>query len=215
MAPRYWHALEPHQRTPREWLAKSSYPNTTPAQRREQRNGTTRAAGTIASWSVNHLITIYVADVAAELLFIWHQHRLPILLAALVVATVVRLAIYSRDRREKLSLSPAPSSPVPVEEKPTVQLKPEWLPEYTTLNSSELNVDNHAEDDTMAVAAAAKVKKGPKMVKGRKTPKKLVAPATFNHQTDKIQPLVFFQSLSGTTERYAKQFAGVLTEWTR
>jgi tRNA wybutosine-synthesizing protein 1 len=137
------------------------------------------------------------------------------LLAALVVATVVRLAIYSRDRREKLSVLPAPSSPVPVEEKPTVQLKPEWLPEYTTLNSSELNVDNHAEDDTRAVAAAAKVKKGPKMVKGRKTPKKLIAPPTFNHQTDRIQPLVFFQSLSGTTERYAKQFAGVLAEWTR
>jgi tRNA wybutosine-synthesizing protein 1 len=150
------------------------------------------------------------------LLRIWHEHRLPILLAALVVATIARLAIYSRDRREKLSVSPAPSSPAPVEKTTSVQLKPEWLPEYTTtLNSSELNVDNHAEDDTRAVAAVAKVKKGPKMVKGRKTPKKLAAAPTFDHQADRIQPLVFFQSLSGTTERYAKQFVEVLTEWTK
>ena len=103
-----------------------------------------------------------------------------------------------------------------MEKTTSVQLKPEWLPEYTTtLNSSELNVDNHAEDDTRAVAAVAKVKKGPKMVKGRKTPKKLAAAPTFDHQADRIQPLVFFQSLSGTTERYAKQFVEVLSEWTK
>jgi tRNA wybutosine-synthesizing protein 1 len=153
---------------------------------------------------------------AAELGLVWHQHRLPILLAALVVATIARLAIYARDRREKLSVSPAPSSPAGLEKKTPVQLKPEWLPEYTTtLSASELNVDNHAEDDAGVVAAVAKVKKGPKMVKGRKTPKRAVAAPTFDHQADRIQPYVFFQSLSGTTERYAKQFAGVLAEWTR
>ncbi|KAI4628367.1 hypothetical protein J4E80_002505 [Alternaria sp. BMP 0032] len=149
----------------------------------------------------------------AEVLLIWHEHRLPILLSALVVATIARLVIYARDRdqREKLSVSPAPSSP-----KTTVELKPEWLPEYTTtLNSAKLNVDNHAEDDTKAVAAVAETKKGPKRVKGRKVPKKVVAAPAFDHKTDKIQPLIFFQSLSGTTERYATQFAQVLTEWTR
>ncbi|EOA86991.1 Fe-S oxidoreductase [Exserohilum turcicum] len=149
----------------------------------------------------------------AELLLIWHEHRLPILLSALVVATIARLAIYSRDRREKLSESPAPLSPV---EKQKVELKPEWLPEHTTtISPPALNVDNHAEDDTGAVAVVAKAKKGPKTVKGRKVPKKNVAPVpTYDHTTDKIQPLVFFQSLSGTTERYATQFAKTLTEWT-
>jgi len=154
-----------------------------------------------------------VANQTAEVLLIWHEHRLPILLSALVVATIARLVIYARDRdqREKLSVSPAPSSP-----KTTVELKPEWLPEYTTtLNSSKLNVDNHAEDDTKAVAAVAETKKGPKRVKGRKVPKKVVAAPAFDHKTDRIQPLIFFQSLSGTTERYATQFAQVLTEWTR
>ena len=152
-------------------------------------------------------------DFDIEVLLIWHDHRLLILLSALVVATIARLIIYSRDRREKLPTSPVPQSPI---EKQKVELKPEWLPEYTTiLSSPDLNVDNHAEDDTGAVAAATKAKKGPKMVKGRKIPKKSVAPTlTFDHKTDKIQPLVFFQSLSGTTERYAAQFAKTITEWT-
>jgi tRNA wybutosine-synthesizing protein 1 len=123
----------------------------------------------------------------------------------------VRLTIYARGRRVKVSASPVPGSPV--ERK--IELRPEWLPENTTFNASVLNVDNHAEDDIGAIAAVAKAKKGPKTFKGRKTPKKVptVGPS-FDHKTDKIQPLVFFQSLSGTTERYATQFAKILTEWT-
>jgi tRNA wybutosine-synthesizing protein 1 len=124
----------------------------------------------------------------------------------------VRFALYARGRREKVSASPIPGSPI---EKKSIELRPEWLPENTTFNTSRLNVDNHAEDDTSAVAAVAKPKKGPKTVKGRKAPKKQPVPATsFDHTTDKIQPIVFFQSLSATTERYATEFAKVLTEWT-
>jgi tRNA wybutosine-synthesizing protein 1 len=124
----------------------------------------------------------------------------------------VRLAIYARGRREKVSNSPIPRSPI--EEKKTVELRPEWLPENTTFNASAINVDNHAEDDTSAVAVVVKLKKGPKTVKGRKISKKAPVPAPeFNHTTDKIQPVVFFQSLSGNTERDATQFAKVLTEW--
>lgn len=160
---------------------------------------------------------LYLPDslsyVSAEILFIWHAHRVPILLSALAIATIVRLFIYSRNRRQKVSHSPVPSSPV---EKKVVELKPEWLPEYTTLDSSKLNLDDHAEDNTPAVAAVAKVKKGPKTVKGKKMSKKNVAPPApaFDHKMDKIQPLVFFQSLSGTTERYAAEVAKTLTEWT-
>jgi hypothetical protein len=104
------------------------------------------------------------ADRDAELVLIWHEHRLLILLSALVVATVARLAIYARDRRERLSVSPAPLSPFSDNEKKTVELKPEWLPEYSTTLSRP--------DDTGAVALIAK--KGPKTVKGRRTPKKRV-----------------------------------------
>lgn len=65
------------------------------------------------------------------------------------------------------------------------------------------------------MAAVAETKKGPKRVKGRKAPKKVVAAPAFDHNTDRVQPLIFFQSLSGTTERYATQFAQVLADWTR
>jgi tRNA wybutosine-synthesizing protein 1 len=146
------------------------------------------------------------------LLIIWHDHRAEILFSAIALAALVRLAIYARGRQEKLSASPIPGSPI---EKKAIELRPEWLPENTTFNTSTLNVDNHAEDDTSAVAAIAKPKKAPKTVKGRKAPKKAPVPApSFDHTTDKIQPIVFFQSLSATTERYATEFAKVLTEWT-
>ncbi|KAF2829161.1 hypothetical protein CC86DRAFT_318238 [Ophiobolus disseminans] len=151
-----------------------------------------------------------LTQLPAELLLIWHDHRVPILFSAIALAAFVRLTIYARTRRTKVSASPVPGSPI--EKK--IEIRPEWLPENTTFNASALNIDNHAEDKTGAVAAIVKAKKGPKTVKGRKTPKKApVAAPSFDHKTDNIQPLVFFQSLSGTTERYATQFAKVLTEW--
>ncbi|KAF2688177.1 hypothetical protein K458DRAFT_385746 [Lentithecium fluviatile CBS 122367] len=147
----------------------------------------------------------------SELLLIWHAYRIPLLLSAVSLATLVHLTIYLRSRRRKVSTSPAPSSPI---EKKAVELKPEWLPENTTLVPTDLNLDNHAEETVVPVAPISKVKRAPKKVRGRKIAKK--APdtlASFDHRTDRIQPLVFFQSLAGTTERYAAQCAKVLTEW--
>jgi tRNA wybutosine-synthesizing protein 1 len=153
-----------------------------------------------------------LANSLPELLLIWHDHRVPILFSAIAFAAILRLAIYTRSRREKVSVSPVPGSPI---EKKKIELRPEWLPENTTFNASAVNVDNHAEEDTRAVAAVVKTKKGPKTVKGRKISKKAPVPAPeFNHTTDKIQPVLFFQSLAGNTEREAAQFAKVLTEWT-
>ncbi|OAL03974.1 hypothetical protein IQ06DRAFT_375005 [Phaeosphaeriaceae sp. SRC1lsM3a] len=153
-----------------------------------------------------------LAQLPAELLLIWHNHRISLLFSAVALAAFVRLTLYARRQRQKVSASPIPGSPV---EKKAVELRPEWLPENTTIDTSTLNVDDHVEDVTGAVTTIAKTKKGPKTVKGRKTPKKALVPApSFDHTTDKIQPVVFFQSLSGTTERYATEFAKVLTEWT-
>jgi tRNA wybutosine-synthesizing protein 1 len=89
-------------------------------------------------------------------------------------------------------------------EKRTVELKPEWLPENTTLQATVLATETQA--------PAVKTKKGPKTVRGKKVLSKAPkAGPVFDHMTDKIQPLVFFQSLSGTTERYASQLAKTLT----
>jgi tRNA wybutosine-synthesizing protein 1 len=146
-----------------------------------------------------------------ELLLIWHDHRAPLLLSAVSLAVLVHLTIYLRSRRQKISVSPAPLSPI---EKKKIELRPEWLPENTTTIAPALNLDNHAEDDVVAVPAV-KVKKGPKTVKGKKVLKRRTpAASNFNHTTDQIQPLVFFQSLSGTTEHYATQLTQLFTEWT-
>ncbi|KAH9881925.1 hypothetical protein J1614_001096 [Plenodomus biglobosus] len=156
----------------------------------------------------------YDADSCTELLYLWHTHRVPLLLSAVAVAAVLRLWVYARARREKVSVSPTPLSPI---EKEVIELRPEWLPEYTTtLGAPEVNVEGHVDDDAKTVASIAKPKKGPKTVKGKKVQKKkkTLPASTFDHKTDKIQPLLFFQSLSGTTERYAAQFAKIFTEWT-
>lgn len=70
-------------------------------------------------------------------------------------------------------MSPAPSSPA---EKKAIELRPEWLPENTTLVPSSLNLDNHAEEPVVPVEPAAKVRKAPKTVKGRRKQRK--APQT-------------------------------------
>jgi tRNA wybutosine-synthesizing protein 1 len=144
---------------------------------------------------------------------LWHTHRALILLSVFALAAAVRLSVYVRGRREKVSVSPAPSSPS--DEKKTIELKPEWLPENTTLVAPPLNLDNHAEDDVPAVATVVKPRKGPKTVKGKKAPKKAAkVTSDYDHTVDKIQPLVFFQSIGGTTERRATQLAETVTEWT-
>ena len=119
-------------------------------------------------------------------------------MVAVLLALLVRFTKQSRNAREKVSVSPAPASPI--DEKKKVELRPEWLPENTTIVTPALNVDNHVEDDASAAVALPKRKRAPKTVKGKKTPKKVTKPAIdYNHTTDKIQPLIFFQSVTGYT----------------
>ena len=155
------------------------------------------------------------ANINAEVLVIWHTHRAAILISALAIVAIVRLTTYLRSRREKLTASPPPSSPA---EKPVIELKPGWLPENTTLDPSVLTLDNHAEEASVTrvitKVATSKPKKAPKTFKGKKLPtKSVVSQRSFNHTTDKIQPLLFFSSLAGTTERFASQLHTEISTW--
>ncbi|KAF1924281.1 uncharacterized protein M421DRAFT_8929 [Didymella exigua CBS 183.55] len=148
----------------------------------------------------------------AELLSIWHTHRALIIAVGVGLALVVRFTRQSRDAQEEGRGSPAPAAGV---QEKTVELRPEWLPENTTVVPRALSAEKHAEDDASAVAVFPKAKRGPKTVKGRKTPKKIAKPVVdYDHTTDKIQPLIFFQSVTGSTERRAKRVAELLTAWT-
>lgn len=133
------------------------------------------------------------------MLQLWHTHRIPILISALSIAAVVQLV-----KAGYLGGTPdsAPAPKPSADDKRVVELKPEWLPENTTLRPGVVPEKSNV----------AKAKKTPKTVRGRKAKSPVAGPA-FDHTTDRIQPLIFFQSLSGTTERYAGQLAKALTAW--
>jgi tRNA wybutosine-synthesizing protein 1 len=147
-----------------------------------------------------------------ELLLIWHAHRIP-LLSAIAVVAVLRFSRSFRSKRSDAILAPQEPTQVVeekvVDHKPVV-LKPEWLPENTTLHTT-VTVSTK---DTDASPPPKKRKATPKTVRGKRIAKK-TAPSgpVFNHNTDKIQIHIFFQSLAGTTERHASQLAKTLTTW--
>ncbi len=123
------------------------------------------------------------------------------------LAIAVRLIIHLRGRRQRVPASPTLSSSI---EKTIVELRPEWLPENTTLG-----VAGNAEQNIKAETIRSKGKKASKTVRGRKIPKR--SPDllhVFDNKTHKVQPLIFYQSLSGTTERYATELVSTLTDWT-
>ena len=151
-----------------------------------------------------------LGQLPTELLFIWHAHRVPIIITTVSLLAIVRLALYLRSPRERTLTSPLPSPPSKKIET-VVKLLPEWLPENTTLSPSMPHLDNHAEPSPVQLV---KPRKGPKTIKGTKATSKAPKPvSTFDRNIDRIQLLVFFQSLSGTTERFARDFTNVFASW--
>ena len=145
-----------------------------------------------------------------ELLAVWHTHRIPILLSTVSLLALVRFTIYLRQSREKLSVSPVPGSPAAKSN----DVNTSWLNSVVIPLEPIAQADNHAEDVTAVAGLDAKPKKGPKKVTGAKLPRKASKqPAGFNHTTDRVQPLIFFSSLSGTTEKYASQLAENISSW--
>ncbi|KAF2273038.1 uncharacterized protein EI97DRAFT_436466 [Westerdykella ornata] len=143
----------------------------------------------------------FFEQLPAELLLIWHTLRIPLLLSA---AALIAVARYVRHRSTAIKIVKIES---PTEEK-KIELRPEWLPENTTLLPGQ--------QIATSLSKSSKPKKVPKIVRGQKkspTRAQQKTAPVFNHTTDKIQPLVFFQSLSGTTERYASQLAKTLNDW--
>ncbi|OCK83593.1 hypothetical protein K432DRAFT_321981 [Lepidopterella palustris CBS 459.81] len=146
----------------------------------------------------------------SELLAIWHAHRIPILLSTASLLGLVRLTIYLRSRREKVAQSPAPGSPAAKNN----DLDLAWIAPETGPEKNILQIDNHAEDIAIAVAPTAKARQGPKTVRGNKLARQTTKQATsFDSTADRVQPLIFFSSLSGTTEIYASQLMQDLSTW--
>lgn len=136
----------------------------------------------------------------------WHAHRTSAIVTCLVVLCAVQLYLRLRSPKKQIPSSRIVASPlagspnvkslegVDIEEGSTTQAK----------NEHDLRITAKASDDTRTQAQATpRPRVAPKRVTGSVVKKSTGArPLT----AFRIQPLVFFSSLTGTTERYAAEF---------
>ncbi|PGH09707.1 tRNA wybutosine-synthesizing protein 1 [Blastomyces parvus] len=148
-------------------------------------------------------------EIAAQgLLALWHRYRAPILLLAAVVFTAVRLALRNYKRN-----TPQPDSLTASQNKSKNQNAKSELESFPNNDPAPAGLSNRDRSRSSSVDSRSKQAKqpanGPKRVRGIKPTKNGA-----KHQTGGgglpqdivIQPLVFYASLTGATETYAKSF---------
>jgi tRNA wybutosine-synthesizing protein 1 len=81
----------------------------------------------------------------------------------------------------------------------------------TSANGNRHDSKNSKSQDKKPSVAGTR--DGPKRIVGKKTNKALIELSAFNPEIEKIQPLVFFSSLGGTTEAVAQKETEKLTTW--
>ncbi|KAK5008784.1 hypothetical protein LTR28_003510 [Elasticomyces elasticus] len=140
-----------------------------------------------------------------ELLDIWHSHRLEILLSAAALLVLAQLALALRKKRSKTSLTPPLTSPAHEvrDEKRLVSLSKQNFSEKAVIQEN-----NQFEDVQKTLNRPVHLKLGPKRVTGsRQAGKASRLDTLFDASTDQIQPVIFYWSLGGSTEKIAKDLA--------
>ncbi|KAH7039029.1 hypothetical protein B0J12DRAFT_244476 [Macrophomina phaseolina] len=152
--------------------------------------------------------------VSNDLLALWHSSRVPVLLTVCAVIALTRIFQRLRQPREKLSASPVPGSPASkVDAIAAPWANTDDIPAFTEKPTQPLH-DDHVEDITVAEQPLVRPKPGPKKVTGTKVPRQAAKRiSSFDAVRDKVQPLVFFSSLGGTTEAAAKKLVEELGQW--
>lgn len=141
-------------------------------------------------------------------LSVWHSYRAPILLLVITFLLGSRFALHRRTQRRKAALTAAsPGFPAVKEEKGRCSTD-----EKQKRNARERPPVAGLQDDSLLVGPerrAAQRMGGnfpkPKRVAGSREPKYLKPGISTNRP---IQPLVFFSSLTGSTENSALKFVG-------
>ncbi|KAL3427415.1 flavodoxin and radical SAM domain protein [Phlyctema vagabunda] len=128
----------------------------------------------------------------SELVGLWHTYRIPIILSTFVILLVVRTILHIRLPREKISFTPPPSSPAihSVKEKA-------FVPAVQDLK--------HVEPKATPPTTTPPTTKAPRRIVGG-LKKRQSSEEQVKQDVEKIQVLVFFSSLTGTTEATAKSF---------
>lgn len=163
-----------------------------------------------------------------EIIVLWHEHRVAILLSTAVVVAVVRVVVLLRGQRQKASLTPlaSPTQKAVGSEKTDAGLlrvisnDDDDGSEKVELRDAEHLVDvvpvpvpvTVTANVTASVSATKPKPKstGPKRVAGVRRTKSSPSQDEAAHDVQ-IQPLVFFYTVAGGTETYANQVASILT----
>lgn len=139
----------------------------------------------------------------------WHEYRYLLLLAAVLSGLAVLVGFDRRIPRERLTSSPSPSTP----EYGTAE-KAGWLdakPKSIILPNHEDERPKRAESiENGAIElpnVSVRPRPGPKRVTGSKVDRK---PKSERSASRRIQPLIFFSSLTGTTEKRAQSLLSEL-----
>ncbi|KAK0745101.1 hypothetical protein B0T21DRAFT_280328 [Apiosordaria backusii] len=153
-------------------------------------------------WEVSPAILGRVADYAVEL---WHEHRIPIILSTLFILGFLRIYLRLTDsRQEKLVALPKVynSEKKGLEEKKN---KTEELAKVVVKKVS--SSESSSGDDERRKATGKKKLGGPRRIKGDANKRLRKEGDKQQDVKRKIQVLVFYSCLTGSTEKIARQFA--------
>ena len=145
------------------------------------------------------------------LLETWHLYRVPLLFISVLCILFVRYKWRTRTRWEKLSCSPSAGTPnlTSVSEKTAWLEKPKTSPLTVAGENYESPTYGHQAPLDSASLQPKRPRPAPKRVKGSRVGRSPHASASFEDdlpmESVTVQPLVFFSSLTGSTERYAKE----------
>ncbi|KAF1346933.1 hypothetical protein BDV97DRAFT_358162 [Delphinella strobiligena] len=144
-------------------------------------------------------------NMIVELLVLWHEHRIYVILAAAAAIAIVNTVVSYRSKRTKASLTPlaSPKQTATDKKAPLLDVLKEE-DEKVALRDADHHVDV-SPTPVPARAPSPKTRSGPKRVAGVKRTKSTVPEKS--HEPEQIQPLVFFYSLAGATETYANRVA--------
>lgn len=139
---------------------------------------------------------VSLSRLPSELLYLWHTHRADLLLSAGILFAIVRLAVHWRGRKSKEALTP-PLLLTPTDEKELA---------VPSVKEQLVETDHY---EAPALKPATRPKAGPKRVTGTKKPK---SNGITNEEgaVEKIQPLIFYYTLGGSTKAYAETLAARL-----
>ncbi|EMC91634.1 hypothetical protein BAUCODRAFT_299626 [Baudoinia panamericana UAMH 10762] len=130
-----------------------------------------------------------IVDLPGELLYLWHAHRTEVVLTGGILVAIVRLALYWRSRKTAQLARHA------------LSLETKQVPENVTLLKPP-------------EASSTKRKVSPPSAPKRVTGRRKTRPQDAHSEAvvGKVQPVIFYYTLGGTTKSYAEKLASALKQ---